>query len=228
MTPTSLTPLEKTIGLSFRNKDLLKQSLTHRSAGRSGKSDNERLEFLGDAVLELAVTECLFNMSNKPEGELTNWRSALVKGKHLAKVAREIKIGDFLFMSRGEEKSGGRDKDSTLANALEALIGAMYLDQGWEKTRDFIDANILISLRDILAKGEDRDAQSIFQEIAQEKLGITPDYKVLSEAGPDHNKLFTVAVCIGKEKVATGTGSSKQRAEQEAAEEGLRKKGWKR
>ncbi len=228
MIPSSLTKLEKTIGIKFRNKDLLAQSLTHRSAvrGNDYNKSYERLEFLGDAVLELAVTEYLYATSDKPEGELTNFRSALVKGEHLAVIAREIDLGTYLIMSKGEEESGGRKKESTLADALEALIGAMYLDRGFKKTQKFIDEFILCKLSGLLAKGMDRDAKSMFQEEAQEHLGITPDYKVLKEVGPDHNKIFTVALMIGKQKVSEGTGASKQKAEQAAAEKGLKAKGW--
>lgn len=225
-----ISSLEKTINTRFRNRDLLLQSLTHRSAvrGRNHAQSYERLEFLGDAVLELAVTEFLYATSNKPEGELTNWRSVLVRGETLAEVAREIRLGDAIIMSKSEASSGGREKDSTLADALEALIGAMYLDQGFDGARVFIDAFILSRLRELLAKGEDRDAKSLFQERAQEELGITPLYKVLEEKGPDHDKIFTVAVCLGKEEIAEGTGPSKQKAEQAAAEQGLKKKSWER
>ena len=221
----SVTNLEKIIGVKFRNKDLLLQSLTHRSAAQNQKS-YERLEFLGDAVLELVVTEFLYATSNKPEGELTNWRSALVQGEQLAIVAKEISLGDYLILSHGEEASNGRDKGSTLADALEALIGAMYLDRGLKVTKKFIDMFILCKLRELLAQGKDRDAKSVFQEMAQENTGITPNYKVLKEVGPDHNKVFTVSVLIEKEPVATGTGISKQKAEQDAAERALKKKGW--
>ncbi len=229
MTP-DFTALEKTIGIPFRDKDLLLQSLTHRSAVRGGDRSRsyERLEFLGDAVLELAVTEFLFTISGKPEGELTNWRSALVKGETLAEIAREISLGEFIVMSRGEEASGGREKVSTLADVLEAVIGGMYLDQGFDKTRMFIDTFILCKLRELLAKGEDKDAKSLFQERAQEETGVTPSYRVLKAIGPDHDKVFTVAVHLGKEKIAEGKGPSKQKAEQEAAQQGLKKKGWER
>jgi ribonuclease-3 len=216
------------MGIKFRDKHLLTQALTHRSATRASRAggNNERLEFLGDAVLELAVTEFLFSVSSRPEGELTNWRSALVQGEQLAEVARELKVGDYLFLSRGEEASGGREKSSTLANALEALIGALYLDQGLPVTKAFIDTFILSKLRDLLAQGKDRDAKSVFQECAQEKEGITPTYTVLEEVGPDHDKMFTIAAFLGAEEVAWGTGSSKQRAEQDAAERALKKKKW--
>ncbi len=226
--PASHALLEKAIGVTFRDKELLAQSLTHRSAahGGKGRGNNERLEFLGDAVLELAVTEFLYSVSSRPEGELTNWLSALVQGEQLAEVARELTLGKYLFLSRGEEASGGRDKSSTLANALEALIGAIYLDQGLLRTKEFIDRFILSNLRDLLAQGKDRDPKSVFQECAQEKVGVTPTYTVLREVGPDHDRVFTIAAFIGEEEVAQGTGSSKQRAEQDAAERALKKKKW--
>ena len=216
------------MGTKFRNKELLLQALTHRSAvrGEDSKKSYERLEFLGDAVLELAVTEFLYAISSKPEGELTNWRSALVKGETLAGIAKEIKVGKYLLMSRGEDASGGREKDSTLADVIEALIGALYLDQGFDATRIFIDTFILSKLRELLAKGEDRDSKSVFQERAQEELGVTPTYRVMEEIGPDHDKMFTVGVFLGDQKVAEGKGASKQKAEQSAAEAGLRKKKW--
>jgi len=225
---SSFVLLEKGIGFRFRNKDLLAQALTHRSAVRGGRNQghNERLEFLGDAVLELAVTDYLYRASGKPEGELTNWRSALVKREHLASVARELKMGDFLHLSRGEEASGGRERVSNLANVLEALIGAIYLDQGFGEAKKFCEEFILKDLAGILAEGKDRDEKSVFQEKAQEVLGVTPHYKTVSERGPDHNKQFTCAVFLGKEKVAEGSGNSKQDAQQEAAKAGLKEKGW--
>lgn len=229
MSPQPFNLLEKSIHISFRNKDVIAQALTHRSAtGKSQKhKHNERFEFLGDAVLELVATEYLFSFQEKSEGELTNWRAALVNGKQLAVVARELKLGDFLFMSRGEEASGGRDKDSTLANALEAVIGAIFLDQGFETARKFCFNHILIRLDSLLREGKHRDFKSVFQEKAQELLGVTPHYKVIDERGPDHEKEFTSVVCIGSEEVAKGSGLSKQDAEQEAAKAGLRAKNWK-
>jgi ribonuclease-3 len=227
--PTSLAGLERIAGVRFKDKDLLYQALTHRSAiqERSRHGHNERLEFLGDAVLQLITTEYLFELTDKPEGELTNWRSALVQGNHLSEVARELKIGEYLFLSRGEEASGGRDKDSTLANAIEAFIGALYLDQGMDAAKGFIHSFIITHLKQLIARGKHKDEKSRFQEMAQEKTGITPTYQTLSETGPDHLKVFTCAVCIGEEKVAEGRGNTKQKAEQEAAKEALRVKGWK-
>lgn len=215
--------------MHFRDKDHVVQALTHRSAVRQSRAlgHNERFEFLGDAVLELVATEFLFHFTQKPEGELTNYRSALVKGEHLASVARDLNLGEYLFMSRGEDASGGRSKDSTLANALEALIGAIYLDQGFDAAKQFCQDFILVRLRQLLAQGKHRDQKSLFQEKAQEEMGITPHYDVLTEEGPDHDKQFTCAVFIGEERVAEGLGNSKQRAEQAAAKAGLKVKGWK-
>lgn len=226
--PTSLTALEKAIKVTFKDKELLAQALTHRSGSKGSKrGHNERLEFLGDAVLEFIATEYLFHLTDRPEGELTNWRSALVQGEHLSEVAKELKLGEYLFMSKGEEASGGREKVSTLANALEALIGAIYLDQGLETSKRFIAEWILGRLGDLLSKGKHRDEKSVFQERAQEESGKTPTYQTLEQVGPDHDKIFTCAVYIGDEQVAIGRGASKQKAEQAAAKAGLKAKGWK-
>jgi len=229
MTLSPFVLLEKTIDYRFRNKELLLQALTHRSAARESRAhgNNERLEFLGDAVLELAVTEYLFHLSEKPEGELTNWRAALVQSENLARVAKSLKLGDYLLMSRGEEASDGRKRVSTLANALEALIGAIYLDRGMEAATDFCARFIFVHLQDLLAQGKHRDEKSVFQEKAQEHMGITPHYETMSETGPDHDKKFVCGVFLEEEKIAEGTGNSKQRAEQDAAKAGLRAKGWK-
>lgn len=228
MAAQSFVNLEKTIGIVFRDKDLLATALTHRSAVREARAHghNERFEFLGDAVLELMATEHLFQIGEKTEGEMTNLRSALVNRENLSTVANDIKLGDYLFMSKGEERSGGREKDSTLANALEALIGAIYLDQGFEPSQKFCNEFILVKLSGLMAQGKDRDEKSVFQEKAQEECGTTPHYNVTDEEGPDHNKIFTCAVFIGDEKVAEGTGNSKQRAETAAAAAGLKAKGW--
>ena len=224
----SFVNLEKKIGIRFKDKDLLAQALTHRSAVRQSRAlgHNERFEFLGDAVLELVSTEYLFHIGQKTEGEMTNLRSALVNRENLASVANEISLGDYLFMSKGEERSGGREKDSTLSNALEALIGALYLDQGFEVAQQFCNEFILTRLQSLQAAGKHRDEKSLFQEKAQETEGITPHYDVLSESGPDHDKTFTCGVYIGDDKVAEGTGNSKQRAETAAAAAGLKAKGW--
>lgn len=227
--PASHTTLERAIGMHFREKDILLQALTHRSAVRESRTHghNERMEFLGDAVLELAATDYLYRLSGKSEGELTSWRSALVQREHLASVAREIKLGDYLRLSRGEGAAGGRDRDSNLANALEALIGAIYLDRGFPEAQAFCEKFIFPRLQGLLAQGKHRDEKSVFQETAQEKLSITPHYASLAAIGPDHDRQFTCAVFLGEEKVAEGKGNSKQRAEQDAARAGLKAKGWK-
>ncbi|MBI4708731.1 MAG: ribonuclease III [Candidatus Portnoybacteria bacterium] len=225
-----LSGLEGKIGIKFNNKDLLLQALTHRSYLNENPDfeigQNERLEFLGDAVLELIVTEYLYRNYPNPEGELTNWRAALVNAKMLAEVASEINLNDYVMLSRGEAKDNGRARSYILANALEALIGAIYYDQGIESATKFVNKNILTHLPEILEEGSYRDAKSKFQEEAQERVGITPSYEVLSESGPDHAKHFRVGVFLDEELVAEGDGLSKQEAQQHAAENALRKKEW--
>lgn len=223
--------LEKKLGLKFKNKDLLIQAFTHRSYLNENPhfylSHNERLEFLGDAVLELVVTEELYKKyPKKPEGELTNWRAALVNSKMLAEVAKTLNYSDFLLLSRGEARELGKAREYILANAFEALVGALYLDQGYKVCQTFIKKNLLSKLPEIIEKGLFRDSKSHFQEEAQEKVGITPTYKVLKEWGPDHAKRFVIGVFLGKEKVAQGQGSSKQEAEVEAAKNALETKRW--
>jgi ribonuclease-3 len=222
--------LEKKIGIKFKNYDLLRTAFVHRSylnEHRDSKMDhNERLEFLGDAVLELVVTEYLYSNFPNPEGELTNWRSALVKGEMLAKIAKELKVGELLFLSHGEEKSGGREKDYLLANTFESLIGAIYLEFGYKKAKKFIEKFLLVHLEGILKTGAHIDAKSKLQEIAQEKVGVTPVYKVQHEEGPDHEKMFTTGAFIGDRIVGKGKGGSKQIAEQKAAEDALKRLKW--
>lgn len=227
----NLEILEKKIEVQFKNGDLLKEALTHRSYlnenPRWPLPHNERLEFLGDAVLELITTEYLFqSYPEKPEGELTAFRAALVNYQMLAKIAGEINLEKFIFLSRGEKKDTGKAREVILANALESLIGAIYLDQGIEKTKKFITKNILKELPRVIKEGLFRDAKSLFQEIAQDKLGITPNYNVLSENGPDHAKIFRVGVFLNKDLVAEGEGLSKQAAELEAAKNAIKIKGW--
>jgi ribonuclease-3 len=225
------TPLEERLGHPFGDRSLLLQALTHRSYLNEHPDyafpHNERLEFLGDAVLELIVTEHLYRHYANPEGDLTNWRAALVNAKTLAGIAKDLLFEDFLLLSKGE----ARDKDSKarmyiLANAIEAIIGAIYLDAGTDAAKKFIDEKILVHLKTILELELYVDAKSKFQETAQELLGVTPTYKVLEETGPDHNKEFTVGVFLEKDLVAVGRGSSKQEAQVAAAEAGLDAKGW--
>ena len=222
--------LEELTGLSFPDQHVLRSAFVHRSYLNEHKDSklesNERLEFLGDAVLELVVTEYLYKHYPNSEGELTNWRSALVKGEMLAKVARELKLGDYLFLSYGEEKSGGREKDYLLANTFEALIGVIYLELGYVESQKFVHKFLLVHLTDILDKGSHIDAKSKLQERAQDKVGITPNYQLQNEEGPDHDKIFTMAAFIGERMVGKGKGGSKQVAEQKAAEDALKRLKW--
>lgn len=228
MTEKDFKALEKKLGITFKNKNLLKQAFVHRSFLNENPSfplsDNERLEFLGDAVLELAVTEYLFQNYPNPEGELTNWRSALVKGETLSDVSTKLHFGDYLYLSRGEAKGNGRARQLILANTFEAVIGAIYLDQRLDRTKSFIEHQILVRLPDIFKKELHIDPKSKFQEIAQEKLGVTPVYKVLKEEGPDHDKKFTVGLFVGEKMIGSGKGPSKQSAEVQAAGQALTKK----
>lgn len=218
--------LETRIGVEFSNKQLLQQIFVHRSYLNENPGfplkHNERLEFLGDAVLELIVTEHLFQNFPNPEGELTNFRSALVKGKMLSRVAKELELGDILYLSRGERKSGGKARAIILANTYEALIGGIYLDQGYEPSKRFIVETLLGNLPDIIEQGLHIDPKSRLQEYAQEHQSVTPNYRVLSEAGPDHAKLFRVGVFLSDEMIGSGEGTSKQAAEQEAANQALK------
>jgi len=182
------------------------------------------LEFLGDAVLELAITEYIYSMYNRPEGEMTSWRSALVKGESLSKEAKKIKIDDYLCVSRGESKNTGKARDLILANAFEALIGAIYLDQGYKVASDFIIKNIAYKLEEIISGVEYIDAKSKLQELSQEKFSLTPTYETISETGPDHNKKFIVIVKIGNETIGEGEGNSKQQAQIMAAGKALENK----
>jgi len=225
------TEFEKKAGLSFTNKELLKQAFVHRSYinenKSSGLSHNERLEFLGDAVLELVITDFLYKKyTDKPEGELTAYRSALVNADTCASIATKIGMGDYLLLSKGESKDVGRARQYILANALEALIGAIYIDQGLAMARDFIEKNFMPMIDSIISARSFIDAKSLFQEKAQEFDGVTPSYKTMKESGPDHEKKFTVGVYVGKNLVAQGEGESKQDAEQEAARSALVARGW--
>jgi len=224
-------PLEKKLGLKFKNKDLLMQAFTHRSYINENPSfrlsHNERLEFLGDAVMELIVTEHLYKeFPEKAEGDLTNWRAALVNAKMLTSVAEELGFNDYLLLSKGETKETGKARAYILANSWEALIGAMYLDSGYKTTENFIKKYLMIKLADIIKDGSYKDSKSKFQEEAQERVSITPVYRVLKEWGPDHAKHFRIGVYLNQEMVAEGEGSSKQEAEQDAARNAIKKKHW--
>lgn len=225
------SPFEERIGITFKDKDLLTQAFVHRSYLNEHPDfplgHNERLEFLGDAVLELVVTEFLYRNYPNPEGELTNWRAALVNAKTLSDIAAEMGMEEYLYLSRGEAKdAGSKARQFILANAIEALIGAVYLDQGMTASEELVGRFILTKLDHILEHKLYVDPKSRFQEAAQELLGVTPTYKVLSETGPDHAKEFEVGVFIGSEHVATGKGTSKQDAQIEAARAALEVKGW--
>ena len=230
MNKMDLSKLEKIIKIKFSNKDLLEQALVHRSYLNENPDfhlkDNERFEFLGDAVLEMIVTDYLYSNYLNPEGELTNWRAALVNAKMLAKVAQQLGLNDYLLLSRGEAKDIGRARHYILANAFEALIGAIYLDQGYEKAQVFIKKQILGQLSEIIKQKLYQDPKSQFQEESQERIGFTPTYEVIKEWGPDHDKQFVVGVYLDKELIAQGQGSSKQEAQEKAAAVALKEKGW--
>ena len=222
---------EKQADLDFKNKDLLRQAFVHRSFLNENKTSiaehNERLEFLGDAVLELIVTEYLFKkFPTKPEGELTAYRSALVNANTLAGVAEGLQVNDFLLLSKGESKDKGRARQVIMANTMESIIGAIFLDSGYAAAEKFVSAHVLILTDKIIEQGSFIDSKSLFQEKAQENTGITPAYKTLKEEGPDHNKIFTVGVYLQTELVVEGVGKSKQEAEQDAAHKALAVKGW--
>jgi len=225
-----LSELEQKIGFKFKNKDLLLTALTHRSYLNENPKwhldHNERMEFLGDAVLELVVTEYLYSNYPNPEGEMTNWRAALVNAVMLSKIAGELDLNKYVLLSKGEAKDTGRARQYILANAMESLIGAMYIDGGYESSKRFIVEFILKELLDIIDNKLFRDPKSLFQEIAQDRVGITPTYEVLKEWGPDHARNFQVGVFLEKEMIASGEGPSKQEAQQMAASEALKNKGW--
>lgn len=226
-----LQPLEEALHVRFSNIEILRQALVHRSYLNEHPEftlgHNERLEFLGDAVLELVVTESLYIHYENPEGELTNWRASLVNAKMLAEVSGELGVNSYLYLSKGESNdSNPKARHYILANAYEAIVGAIYLDQGWEVAKEFITRTVLSKLQYILDHKLYMDPKSRFQEESQERLGKTPRYEVLSESGPDHAKQFMVGVFVGDEKVGTGAGFSKQEAQVEAAQNALDQKGW--
>jgi ribonuclease-3 len=222
---------EKKTSITFKNKDLLKQAFIHRSFinenPNSGFSHNERLEFLGDAVLELIVTDFLFKKySTYTEGELTALRSALVNAIIISEVASKIGMNEYLLLSKGEAKDIGKARQYILANTYEAYIGAIYLDQGYTGAEKFVTATLLPYTEEIVSKKLWRDAKSLVQEKTQEFVGVTPAYKVLNESGPDHDKHFTVGILFGADLIAEGKGKSKQEAEQAAALAALKIKNW--
>jgi ribonuclease-3 len=232
MSTGDFTKLQKRLGVKFADEKLLKQALVHRSYLNEHPDfvvgHNERLEFLGDAVLEIIVTEFLYlNFSDTPEGELTNWRASLVNAKILYKIAAELEIEENLYLSKGEaQDKNKKSRQFILANAVEAIIGAIYLDQGMPAVKNFVIKNVVSKLDDIFANQSYLDPKSHFQEKAQEVKGITPHYQILDEVGPDHAKIFTVGLYLGEDLITTGTGSSKQEAQVDAAAKGLKKMAW--
>lgn len=223
---------EKNTKIIFKDKGLLKQAFVHRSYINenpgSKVAHNERLEFLGDAVLELVVTDFLYKKyPYYSEGELTAIRSALVNAVIISEVASRIGMNDYLLLSKGEAKDTGKARQYILANAYEAYVGAIYLDRGYDLADKFVCTTLLVPYtEEIVSKKLWRDAKSLVQERAQEFIGVTPQYKILHESGPDHDKHFTVGIFFGSDIIAEGKGQSKQEAEQKAAEAALRVKSW--
>lgn len=227
----NFSDFEKKTKIIFKNKSLLEQAFIHRSYINENPgvklSHNERLEFLGDAVLELVVTDFLYKKyPSYTEGELTSLRSALVNAVIIAEVASKVGMNDYLLLSKGEAKDNGKARQYILANTFEAYVGALYMDQGLEAAEKFIQKYLLPKTEEIVSKKLWRDAKSLVQEKAQEFVNVTPAYKVLSESGPDHDKHFTVGIFFGANKIAEGRGQSKQEAEQKAAESALKERNW--
>lgn len=227
----NLSKIEKVIGVTFSEKNNLLSALTHRSYLNEHKEaeqeHNERLEFLGDAVLELVVTDYLFlKYPEKPEGELTAVRAALVNTVSLSDTASKLGLNEFLLMSKGEAKDTGRARQYILANAFEAIIGAIYIDQGYDTAKKFIAEQLFGKTDKIVEKRLWQDPKSRFQELSQDKSSITPSYELVSQEGPDHDRIFTVGIYLKDEKVAEGKGRSKQEAEQDAALNAIEVKGW--
>lgn len=218
---------KEALGIEFENPELFVTALTHRSYlnehRTTVKEHNERLEFLGDAVLELVVTEYLYSNFSEPEGILTNWRSSLVRTESISAAANKLGYGEYLRLSKGEKRGTFRARAQILANSFEAVLGAVYLDKGYEVAKEIVDKHILSTFAEILATGSWLDPKSRFQEIAQSKTGHTPVYKVVDEAGPDHDKTFTIGVYVDNQIYGEGTGPSKQSAQQAAAEKAIGK-----
>ena len=213
------------IGQEFTDLELLVTAFTHRSYlnehKKTVKAHNERLEFLGDAVLELVVTEYLYGNYSEPEGILTNWRSSLVRTESISAAGERLGFNDYLRLSRGEKRGSDRAREQILANCFESVIGAIYLDKGYDVAKEFITKNLIVTFKDILETGSWLDAKSRLQELAQSTDGVTPQYKVLSEEGPDHEKIFMVGVFVDTVLKGSGKGPSKQIAQQKAAEAAL-------
>lgn len=227
-----LIKMQSLLGVEFKDKTLLRSAITHRSYLNEHREatweHNERLEFLGDAVLELVVTDYLFHQyPDKPEGELTAVRAALVNTVSLSATSEQLGVNDYLLMSKGEAKDVGRARQYILANVFEACIGAIYLDRGYQSAQEFVAKWLFGKTEEIVRNRLWQDAKSRFQELAQEHASVTPVYETLAQDGPDHDRMFTVGVYLRKELVAEGKGRSKQEAEQVAAEKAILEKGWK-
>jgi ribonuclease-3 len=227
-----VSELAEILGVKFKNLDYLLNAVTHRSYLNEHPNfrlgHNERLEFLGDAVVELAVTEYLYENYPNPEGDLTNWRAALVNANMLGELAQSLGIEAFMMLSRGESKDkGSKARLYIMANAFEAVVGAIYLDRGMREAEKFLKKVLLVKLPEILENKTYLDPKSRFQEIAQEKYTVTPSYRIMKETGPDHAKIFAVGVYIGSELIAAGEGSSKHEAQVDAAKKALEARGWK-
>lgn len=231
MSSSDLALLEERLGYVFKDRHLLEQAVTHRSYLNEHPQwpvgHNERLEFLGDAVLELVVTEYLYeHYPQQPEGEMTNWRAALVNANTLSAITADFGLNEHMLLSRGEARDMGRARQYILANAFESVVGAMYLDGGYEPCKRFIGQYVLTHLPEIINKRLYRDAKSLLQEEAQDRISVTPTYRVMEEWGPDHARQFKIGVYLGKELSGEGQGASKQDAQQAAAEDALKNKGW--
>ncbi|MEK7069646.1 MAG: ribonuclease III [Patescibacteria group bacterium] len=227
----NFSKFEEKIGIKFKNENLLKQAFTHRSYLNENPSlkldQNERLEFLGDAILEMSITEYLYKKyPKKTEGDMTALRASLVNAVTLSRIASGLDMDSYMLLSNGEAKSMGKARQYILANAFEALIGAIYLDSGYDKVFGFLEKNLFGKVEEVIEKKLWIDAKSLFQEKAQELESVTPAYKVMSDSGPDHEKVFVVGVFLDNNLIAEGVGASKQEAEQKAAKEGLKAKNW--
>jgi len=218
--------LEKVLKITFNDKDLLARALTHRSYLNEHKGiiqSNERLEFLGDSILQFLTSNYLYRNYKEPEGLLTSYRAAVVRTESLAEESEKLGVGEFLLLSKGEEAGGGRTRTYILANTFEALLGAIFIDRGLNACQTLLEETIFPKILKVVKRGDYKDNKSFFQEVAQEKVGITPTYQVLEESGPDHDKTFKVAVYVGDKIAGTGIGPSKQKAEEAAAESALKK-----
>jgi len=224
MTTQNLKPLQNLLGYTFKNEKLLQTALTHRSClNEPGVSESyERLEFLGDAVLEMIISVYLFNKyPDKMEGYLTAARSATVRTESLSKISKDHGIDTYIIMSKGEESTGGRNNPSILEDVIESLIGALYCDGGFDAANQFFKNFILPNAESIINENQLKDAKSLLQEKAQSKGFVSPLYKTVKESGPDHNKTFEVVVLVNNKEITTGSGKSKQDAEQNAAKKAI-------